>query len=109
MNFDIDHDEFISLYGGRRPKPLNVSNGRVMELSSIFCNEGLSDLRFRYSDDHGPSAFDIHNAMCQRYCLASDLFRADSLTISQCNCLELRIPALHADGQCCLQCKRISV
>jgi len=31
MNFDKDHDDFISLYGGRRPKRLNISNWRAME------------------------------------------------------------------------------
>lgn len=44
MGFDLNRDEFLELYGGRRPKMLEISTGRAMELSTVWCQEMLTDI-----------------------------------------------------------------
>ncbi len=90
MDFETNHGEFVSLYSGRRPEILNISQGRVMDLSSIWCGEKLSELRLKDAGSHGPpTGMTYHDAMCERYCLASDWFRIQALESSNCTCLEL--------------------
>ena len=36
-----------------------------------------------------PSNISIHDAMCDRYCLSSDLLRNSAMEASQCDCMEL--------------------
>lgn len=44
MGFDLNRDEFLELYGGRRPKMLEISTGQAMELSTVWCQEMLTDI-----------------------------------------------------------------
>ena len=90
MNFDTEHEKFLALYDGRRPKPLNITKGQAMGLSTVWCTEVLMDVRLGVAGGHGPpSDLAIHDAMCGSYCLASDALRGQALASSQCNCLEL--------------------
>lgn len=36
-----------------------------------------------------PSNTSIHDSMCNRYCLASDLLRTSAMEASHCDCMEL--------------------
>ncbi len=57
LNLDFDsgakRDDFVELYSGRRPKQLNLSTGETMELSTVWCDEGLNGLRFELAGGHG--------------------------------------------------------
>lgn len=55
MDFDsgAKRDDFVELYSGRRPKQLNLSTGETMELSTVWCDEGLNGLRFEIAGGHG--------------------------------------------------------
>ncbi len=104
MNFDQEHDEFLSLYSGRRPKRLEISNGQVMEISTAWCKQEIYSLKESCAGGHGPpqsggylSTTDyhgdylltVHDTMCESYCLASDKLRSEAIAVSKCNCIEL--------------------
>ena len=46
-------DDFIELYSGRRPKTLEISSGRAMELSTIWCKEELDSISVEIAGGHG--------------------------------------------------------
>ena len=103
MDFDRTRDDFVKLYGGRRPKRLNITNGQAMEASSVWCKENIQSIKDSSAGGHGPPQPDgclsadyhgnflltVHDAMCMNYCLSSDSLRAEAIILSQCNCLEL--------------------
>lgn len=103
MNFDTDHDNFLTLYGGRRPESLNITMGQAMELSSAWCRENIHNIERTNSGSHGPPSSGltlsvdnqgafllvVHDAMCSSYCLVSDILRADALAESKCDCVDL--------------------
>ena len=101
MNFDEGRDEFVDLYGGRRPKRLEVTNGQAMDVSTLFCTDTLKSIQSASAGGHGPPQdflseeysgdflIHVHDAMCADYYLASDSLRADAMEESQCDCVEL--------------------
>jgi hypothetical protein len=122
MNFDTEHDDFLTLYGGKRPESLNITLGQTMELSSAWCREIIYTINRANAGSHGPPSSDrgnptvdnhgafllaVHDAMCSRYCLVSDALRADAIVESKCDCLELSTDrddiAYTKEGDFCLK------
>ena len=104
MKFDMEHNDFLTRYDGKRPESLNITIGQAMELSSAWCRDNMYALKGANAGSHGPPSSDrgtptidnhgafllaIHDAMCSRYCLASDVLRANAIAESKCHCLEL--------------------
>ena len=46
-------DDFIELYSGRRPKRLEISNRRTMELSTVWCKDELDSISVEIAGGHG--------------------------------------------------------
>jgi hypothetical protein len=104
MNFDMEHNDFLTRYDGKRPESLTITMGQAMELSSAWCRDNIYALKGANAGRHGPPSSDrgtptidnhgalllaVHDAMCSRYCLASDVLRANAIAESKCHCLEL--------------------
>ena len=101
MNFDEEHEDFISLYSGRRPMSLNITKGQAMEVSSVWCNDAIQEINKISAGGHGPPSnyltadyagdylITIHDTMCSSYCLTSDYLREEAIATSRCNCIEL--------------------
>ena len=110
MNFDEDHDEFLDLYAGRRPKRLNITKGQTMTASTLWCEEKLGEIEVSSAGSHGSQSLlnaDHHDTMCMKYCHASDYLRSDAIKTSECSCLELSTGkdeiSYTTEGDFCLQ------
>lgn len=85
MNFDKTRSDFLS-------GNYLVSNGQAMEMSGIFCRESLAMLKLNLAGKHGPvSDQDIHDEMCDNFCLMGDAMRESGLQASGCSCLQLSL------------------
>lgn len=101
MNFEEGHEEFVSLYGGRRPRRLNITRGQAMDVASNWCEDAIRSVKVANAGGHGPPPdpsradyrgdflLDVHDAMCADYCLASDRWRTEAMVTSGCDCLQL--------------------
>ena len=94
MIFDIEHDDFLTRYGGKRPESLHITMGQAMELSSVWCRDNMYALKGANAGSHGSPSSDrgtltidnhgafllaVYDTMCSRYCLASDVLEQVSL------------------------------
>ena len=101
MNFEEDHSQFLSLYGGRRPQSLNITRGQAMDVASNWCEDAIRSVKVANAGGHGPPPdlprdnyhgnflLAVHDAMCDDYCIASDHWRAEAMAASRCDCLQL--------------------
>ncbi len=91
MNVDAEHNNVLTLYGGRGQKVLTLLTEPTLELSSAWCWENIYTLNGPNAGSHGPPSSDrgtptinnhgafllaVHDVMCSRYCLALDALRA---------------------------------
>ena len=69
---------------------LLITNGQAMAVAGILCRNSLIKLRLKMAGNHGPASDqEIHDEMCNKYCLANDRLRETAMQFSGCSCLDL--------------------
>jgi hypothetical protein len=69
---------------------ITLNNGLAMQLAVIFCKRQFYHLSYYKAGQSGPiSIQNSYIAMCNKYCVQSDLLHQQAMTASSCNCLAL--------------------
>ena len=66
--------------------------GEDLTITHIISRESDTERHSRlnhYWSARPPSNVSIHDAMCNRYCMASDALRTNAMDVSHCSCLQL--------------------
>lgn len=97
MNFDIEHNNFLTRYGLKRPEILHITMGQAMELSSVWCRYNMYALKGANAGSHGPPSSDrgtltidnhgafllaVYDTMCSRIgCFESKCHRGEQVSL----------------------------
>ena len=90
MNFEESKGKFLA-------GEVQITNGQMMDISSVLCRESLTALKLELAGSHGPvSDQHVHVEMCNEHCLLTDSLRQIAMSYSGCNCVQL--PSSSSEG-----------
>ena len=90
MHFEESKGKFLA-------GEVRITNGQMMDISSVLCRESFKVLKLNLAGSHGPvSDQHVHVEMCNEHCLLNDSLRQIAMSYSGCNCVQL--PSLSPQG-----------